>query len=554
MSGFLYKFGKAALGLMTVVPMFGKVNKDGVINTTTSFVQSMATNGTLTLDGPGIINNVLGGLASSGNTTLVSGSSFWSPLVSGSFFWSLLLAVLGILWHHFFWHILWFGVKWVATAYCTRFVAAQDVHPLARWILNIPAAPLDVPDPEEVVLNDAFNNHVTRRVMEFIPRLNLRNFRFALYLQHQANEMRADAMRAMLYMYTIYVVALRTKDQLVSDLRTRIDRQLQEIRDLNKEITGQREYRRKLAEENRDLKLRPYRLARAQQALEKVKSWTRKQIDECSLQAHYLWTEISRQAKVIYQLRYNERVFDYRIAQLNSLVDCLEQDQADLEGELGNRDTAQAALDKTIGSLGAQKKRISKSRNKLAKEKRRASATISQLTTEAQKSSVVIIEKNKTITTMAATIANSVSSDKHLEMCANRDEQVKQEARRHQNEVDDLEEEHREKVKEMEEERRKETEKKDAKIADLEEQLHRFRAQVPLSTATAEDVAQHKMDAERAEKRLSMKAKKEKAARKMAEKKAVEAVKAREGTQSQARRAAKQHKAVVAGNVQLTES
>ncbi|KAI4098153.1 MAG: hypothetical protein L6R37_006638 [Teloschistes peruensis] len=49
--------------------------------------------------------------------------------------------------------------------------------------------------------------------MEIIERVDWRNWGFALYLYSQANEMRADAMPALLYMYAFFVAVLRAKDQ-----------------------------------------------------------------------------------------------------------------------------------------------------------------------------------------------------------------------------------------------------------------------------------------------------------------------------------------------------
>ncbi|KAI4098381.1 MAG: hypothetical protein L6R37_006520 [Teloschistes peruensis] len=557
MSGHMKKFCKAAFGLLSVLPMIRKVNKDGVINSTT-VAQDMLANGTLTIDGPNFVTK-LSGIPSNATCTPVSGfSSFCSDLVSGSFFWSFQFTVLGLLWHHFGWHILWYVGKWTVTQYCTRFVAAQDIHPLVRWILDIPAAPLDVPDPEEIILTDAFNHHVDRHVREISERVGWLNIRFALYLQHQANRMYADAMRVLLYMYTIVVVAYRAKDQKIIGLRACIERQIQKIHGLEQENIDQRkehrEYRRKIEEEQIEVKFRPNRAAEALQALEKFSKEAKDREEVLNIKLNDRDIEHTRQANMIRQMELNERVLGDRTAQLVAKVDRLQKRNDDLGDKLSDLEDQNAALDKTNGAHVAEKRKLSRSRKRLAEKKGRASATNRQLKKEARKSSVLIADQEETIATMAAMIEKSLSLVKHREILDERDKEAVKMVTDHQEEVEKFEEEHQKEVDELNEERRQEKEDQDAKIAGVEEELRQYRAQVRTHDATADDLARHKMDAERSGKRLSMKVKKEEKARKEAEAKAEEAAEARIITESNAMEAAQQHEAVAQGFVQLTES
>ncbi|KAL9584698.1 MAG: hypothetical protein Q9212_001954 [Teloschistes hypoglaucus] len=71
MSGFLYKFGKAAFGLLAVVPMFPEMGRENRTNSST-IVHDMLTNGTLTIDSLRHITNIFGltgGGAASSSTT-----------------------------------------------------------------------------------------------------------------------------------------------------------------------------------------------------------------------------------------------------------------------------------------------------------------------------------------------------------------------------------------------------------------------------------------------------------------------------------------------------
>ncbi|KAL9588362.1 MAG: hypothetical protein Q9203_002828 [Teloschistes exilis] len=503
MSGHMKKFGKAAFGLLSVLPMIRKVNKDGVIDSTT-VAEDMLADGTLTIDGPNFVTTLFG-IPSNATSTPVSGfSSFYSDLVSGSFFWSFLFTVLGLLWHHCGWNILWYVGKWAATQYCTRFVAAQDIHPLVRWILDIPAAPLDVPDPEEIILTDAFNHHVDRHVREISERVGWLNTRFALYLQHQANRMHADAMQ-------------------------------------------HREYRRKIEEEQNEVKFRPNRAAEALQALEKFSKEAKDREEVLNIKLNDRDIEHTRQANKIRQMELNEKVLGDRTAQLVAKVDRLQKRNDDLGDKLSDLEDQNAALDKTNGAHVAEKRKLSRSRKRLAEKKGRASATNRQFKKEAHKSSVLIADQEETIATMVATIDKSLSLVKHREILDKRDKEAVKMVTDHQEEVEKLKEEHQKEVDELNEERRQEKEDQDAKIAGWEEALRQYRAQVRTHEATADDLARHKMDVERAGKRLSMKVKK-------AEAKAQEAAEARTITESNAMGAAQQHEAVTQGFVQLTES
>ncbi|KAL8634708.1 MAG: hypothetical protein Q9228_007712, partial [Teloschistes exilis] len=303
MSGRLHVFGKAVFGLMGVTQLFNYVGKDGGTKISTT-INDMLGNGTLTIDGPNQFTSILGlpftSAAGDGITSTTPGP------VSGSFFWSPLLALLTLIWCHFAWHILWYAGKWAATMYVARTVAARDIHPLVRWILDIPevpAGPLDVPDPDEIILHDAFHNWVNWRVHEIVRRLDWRNFGYAKYLARQANQMQADTMFALLWMYTFFVLVVNAKNHEVALALAATDRQRRITGRVQQRLNDQATESRDLASKLRQEKSLQFKALKSLESVDDIKreAGEKRDLDASTIRERD--AEISRQADSLLALQ-----------------------------------------------------------------------------------------------------------------------------------------------------------------------------------------------------------------------------------------------------------
>ncbi|KAL8662957.1 MAG: hypothetical protein Q9202_004280 [Teloschistes flavicans] len=496
MSGHLRVFGKAVLGLLGVTQLFQSVGKDGGTKVSTT-INDMFGNGTLTIDGPNQFTSILGlpftSAAGDGITSTTSGP------FSVSFFWSLLLALLALIWRHFMWHILWYAGKWAATKYVARFVAARDIHPLVRWILDIPdvpAAPLDVPDPDEMILHDAFNNWVNWRVHEIVRRLDWRNFGYAQSLARQANQMQADTMAALLWMYTFFVLVVNAKNYDLALAVAATDRQGRITRRVQQRLDDQATENRDLVSKLRQEKSLQFKAYKALDSVDDIKREAREKKDVDASAIRERDAEISRQANSLLALQRRaddlERKVsgmkeekkalavqeEERVKNLTNQNTALAKANGDLVVTIDNLTTQNANLAQANGDLDARKRTLSGSHQRQAAKKRTLAANNKTQAAESTKAlqerdqkistmTTAILDKDTKIASMAALIASSIPRAQHDKILSARDEDeaaMESQVEEQGNKIEELEKEVEELRKQQEEQKKQTTEASSAAV------------------------------------------------------------------------------------------